>query len=133
MRDTGLDRQTSAAIDSVKGKTISGLHIVDGSELHIQFTDGDAICISDTPRCCENRWMYCDDDLPSFIGSTFEGIELRDGPDIDDVDSNENCHESGFLIGNTSLGQFTVVTHNEHNGWYGGFYITATRLTETAS
>ena len=34
-------------------------------------------------------------------------------------------HEVQFLNIETSLGIITFETHNEHNGYYGGFYIKA--------
>ena len=36
---------------------------------------------------------------------------------------NEDCHEVQFLEVKTSKGSFTMSSHNEHNGYYGGFSI----------
>jgi hypothetical protein len=103
-------------------KTISDLKITpDGDgELHITFDDNTGIVIWDNGRdCCESRYMITDDNLKDFIGSKFMDMELRNGPNIDDGE----CHEQLFLLINTSYGTFTVVTHNEHNGYYGGFSV----------
>jgi hypothetical protein len=34
-------------------------------------------------------------------------------------------HETQFLIVDTTKGSFTIVNHNEHNGYYGGFGLVA--------
>jgi hypothetical protein len=41
-------------------------------------------------------------------------------------DSGEE-HEAQFLIVHTNRGDFTMVSHNIHNGYYGGFAIQARR------
>ena len=51
-------------------------------------------------------------------------IELRDAPNVED-DEYGNVHEVQFLVVTTSKGAFTIETHNEHNGYYGGFFIEA--------
>jgi hypothetical protein len=33
-------------------------------------------------------------------------------------------HDIAFLLVQTSDGVFTMVNHNEHNGYYGGFLVT---------
>jgi len=96
--------------------------VMNGDELRIGFTDGSSFILSDDGQsCCESRYMTTDDDLDFCAGATFLGIELRDGPDFED--EHGDCHETQFLYVNTSRGGFTVVTHNEHNGYYGGFSI----------
>lgn len=62
-----------------------------------------------------------DDELNDFVGAKFIKAEIVDGPDLETGDS---CHEQQFLLIDTSLGTFTMVTHNEHNGYYGGFALT---------
>ncbi|MDC6673798.1 hypothetical protein OEZ80_25875, partial [Leclercia adecarboxylata] len=101
---------------------IVALEIVDGHKLVIKTGPygGNWLVIRDDGQsCCESRYMSTDDDLSSFVGATFLGCEIEDGPhEADDPD-----HETQFLIVSTSLGKFTVVNHNEHNGYYGGFSI----------
>ena len=78
-------------------------------------------------RCCEHRWMSTDDDLKYFVGSKLQSVEVKEGPDIE---YEYGYHETCFLVVTTSLGSFTCVTHNEHNGYYGGFMITAKSWNE---
>jgi len=95
----------------------------------MHFTDGTGIVAYDDGRsCCEARYMTTDDDLSGFIGATFIGMDLREGPTADDEFGQP--HETQFLLVNTSLGPFTLVTHNEHNGEYGGFYIQIRELAD---
>jgi len=101
-------------------KPIAGIKI-DRYELVLTFEDGTALTFTDQGQsCCESRYMVCDDDLQNFIGSTFTGAELLDGPRQPD-DYGE--HEVQFLHIATTRGKFTVSNHNEHNGYYGGFAI----------
>lgn len=74
--------------------------------------------------CCEKRYMVCDDDLDYYIGSIFLGLEIDDGPIINDKDSGKS-HTQQFLVISTNKGQFTVCTHNINNGYYGGFLLKA--------
>ena len=72
--------------------------------------------------CCENRYMSTDDNVRSLIGSRFVCYEVKDGPDESEEDG-YNVHETQFLEIQTDSGFITLVTHNEHNGYYGGFSI----------
>ena len=66
--------------------------------------------------------MHTDDELTDFHGAEFRGAEVRDGPTKSKYGEPQ---ESQFLIIHTSIGDFTVVNYNEHNGYYGGFWIVA--------
>lgn len=89
--------------------------------LVLVFADGAVLTIQDMGRsCCEDRYMYTDDDLRYFIGSTFIKAEIRTGPKFEDE---YFVYEIQFLVVRTSKGAFTVRTHNTHNGYYGGFLI----------
>lgn len=113
------------AIANSKNKKITDIYMVN-EELCIQFDDNKTLHIWDNGQsCCEHRYMTTDDSLKDFIGSTFIDVELRDGPEIEDPDGWGGTHEQQFLLINTSFGTFTMVTHNNHNGYYGGFYVTA--------
>jgi len=81
--------------------------------LWVSFTD-------DGQSCCESRYMVCDDDLPSFVGSTLLDASL-DSADLAEAEYGD--HEIQFLRVKTSTGMISVANHNEHNGYYGGFYI----------
>lgn len=117
------------AIKESTGKVIDSLRIDsdrnggDG-ELMITFTDGSVLGIYDSARsCCESRYMMTDDKLEDFVGSTLSTVEVKDGPE---ENSEWGVHETQFLVVGTSKGHFTCVTHNEHNGYYGGFWMKAT-------
>jgi len=107
------------------GKKIKALSLED-DQLKFEFEDGDKIRISDKGQsCCESRYMTTDDDLSKFIGSKLLNVETREVKENpDNIESRYGeCHEIEFLIIQTSDGSFTVATHNEHNGYYGGFWI----------
>lgn len=115
-----------------QGKTIASLKLddtTDPEELQLTFTDDTGIAIYDGGQtCCETRYMTTDDDLAYFVGSTFLGARV----DSADTKKDEygNPHEQAFLVISTSLGVFTIATHNVHNGCYGGFAITAKGLND---
>jgi len=96
--------------------------------LVIEFDDKNKIRIFDDGQsCCENRYIHTDDDLSAFVPSKLISVSLRKAPSIEDEYGE---HEVQFLIIKTSLGEFTLETHNEHNGYYGGFWVVAKPITE---
>lgn len=118
--------QSYEAVKAAIGKRIKGIEIVDENDgqLLVTFADGAALQLFDAGRsCCESRYMQTDDDLSAFVGAEFRGVRVEDGPTTEDEYG--EAHESQFLLVDTSLGTFTVTTHNEHNGYYGGFAIVA--------
>jgi len=109
------------------GKTIKNINISE-EELKLSFEDGSHLIFwDDGQSCCEHRYMHTDDTLDYYQGSTFNGVDVKSGPE--EEDEYGDCKESEFLIVTTSKGQFTVVNYNEHNGYYGGFSILC-RLVE---
>lgn len=98
-------------------------------KLHFAFDNGyKMVVFDDGQSCCEHRYMTTDDKLSDFVGSTLLSAETRDG-------STTECeygdpHEIEFLVVTTSLGAFTCETHNEHNGYYGGFCVVARGVEE---
>jgi len=69
--------------------------------------------------CCESRYITCDDDLASMSGEVLIAVETAETPyDWGD-------HEVQFLVVRTDKATYTAETHNEHNGYYGGFRIRA--------
>jgi len=116
----GGNHETVDTHQAAVGKQIRDLSLHD-DRLHIYFEDGTGIQIYDDGQsCCEERYMHTDDELCDFVGSTFLGAELRGGP-TESGDFEEK--ESQFLLLNTSAGTFTMVNYNEHNGYYGGFWV----------
>lgn len=106
------------------GKRITALKLGDDDALHFEFADGSRMKLSDEGQsCCEARYMQTDDDLESFVGAVLLGAEIKDGPEVEDEHS--DVHEVQFLEVNTDRGSFTMASHNEHNGYYGGFCVMA--------
>jgi len=114
-------RESADIANSAINKVISGLEITE-SWLIIAFDDGTGIKLSDEGQsCCEQRWMHTDDKLEDFIGAVYLGAHIADGESGQGF--YDEVQESQFLIISTSIGEFTIVNYNEHNGYYGGFAI----------
>jgi hypothetical protein len=99
----------------------------EGDQLAIHFTDGRILIIGDGgASCCESRYMTCDDDLSGHEGGNLLSIDMdaAGGPPENEGDS-ESYHEQQFVKVQTTKGSFTLCTHNIHNGYYGGFSLTA--------
>ena len=65
--------------------------------------------------------MVCDDDLASFAGSVLVSAEVADAPSVADEDG--DVREVKFVRVATTSGTIVVSSHNQHNGYYGGFEI----------
>jgi len=117
----GDDTESATTYRGAIGKTISEIVLSpDGKLLTIRFTDGTGVCfLDDGQSCCEHRYMTTDDKLDDFVGATFTAARIASAADRPDGD--DNVHEVQFLHIDTSKGTFTVESHNEHNGYYGGF------------
>jgi hypothetical protein len=108
-------------LDMYVGRVIESVVLGSDDVLHFVFTDGSRMRIYDDGQsCCEHRYMTTDDDLSSFSGSVLVNIEVRDAPDME---NDYEVHEVQFLEVMTNRGCFTMATHNEHNGYYGGFCV----------
>lgn len=115
------NEESVAAYRSSIGKTIERVR-QEGDDLCLDFDDGTGLKLSDEGQsCCEHRYMRTDDDLSYYAGSILHEVEIADAPSIDDGD----VHDVQFLNVRTSKGVFVMQTHNEHNGYYGGFHIVA--------
>lgn len=90
-------------------------------DVRITFEDGVAIRIWDSGQsCCESRYMTCDDSLSDLNGKTLAEITVKPGPYT--TDEYGDNHEIAFLEIKTTDGtSVSFATHNEHNGYYGGF------------
>lgn len=114
------DKSLSEAI----GKRIAELSLID-DVLYFEFHDGSRIKIFDDGQsCCELRYMHTDDNLSDYLGARLIGVEIKKGPTMEDDWG--GAHEVQFLEVQTSSGSFTLASHNEHNGYYGGFWIRVT-------
>lgn len=113
----GGDKGSAQALTACLGKVITRVAMVDEA-LHISFEDGTKLAVSDDGQyCCESRYMTCDDNLESFVGDMFIGLEIKEAPPINDGGEDHECE---FLEVQTNKGCFTLTNHNEHNGYYGG-------------
>ncbi len=100
--------------------------LIEDNLMKITFEDGVKIRIYDDGQsCCELRYMRTDDDVKTLIGGTLlkifvkgvgEEKEKHEGKYFDD-----DYHEVAFLEIQTDKSFVTLSTHNEHNGYYGGF------------
>jgi len=91
-----------------------------GDAITLVFTDGIKIKITDEGQtCCENRYMTCDDEPKDLEGGSLVSIRINK---IEEK-GNEygDPHEIAFLVIETEKTAITFCTHNEHNGYYGGF------------
>lgn len=92
---------------------------LDANEIHLTFADGSGAKIwDDGQSCCESRYMTCDDDLSKLVGGELRRVDTKPGPE---VESEYDEHEQVFIEIGTDECFVTVCTHNEHNGYYGGF------------
>lgn len=118
---------TVAAYQGALGKGIVSAHLED-DRITLRFLDGTGIVFRDDAQsCCERRYMRTDDNLSDLHGKNFSGAEVKDGPSEEDPDSYE-CHDVQFLELRAEDRTVTISSHNEHNGYYGGFDIVAETL-----
>lgn len=131
--------QSSGALAETehKGKKITNLRLVsddqnyDADYLSVVLDSNTELRLYDDGQsCCEHRYMHTDDSLDDFIGAEFIDVEVRGASDVEDK---YGTHEVQFLLINTNIGTFTVETHNEHNGYYGGFAIRAILLPRSVT
>ena len=128
----GGNEKTVNTINGVLNKNIVNMFIekaeFNEDSLVIEFDDKNKIRIFDDGQsCCESRYIHTDDDLSAFVPSKLISVSLREAPS---TENDWGEHEVQFLIVKTSLGEFTLETHNEHNGYYGGFWIAAETIND---
>jgi hypothetical protein len=118
----GGNEETVNAIKSSIGKTIEKVELI---ENRLEFTLNDSVLSlwDDGQSCCEYRYMVTDDNLKEFEGAILKGFEIKEAPSVEDEYGE---HEVQFLEVTTNKGSFVMSNHNEHNGYYGGFWIVAT-------
>lgn len=122
IRTLGGNAETVNAVKSAINKTIEKVWLED-DKLMFNFTDGTHLKMYDDGQsCCENRYMSTDDDLTEYAGAKLLDFELKDAPNVSDEYGD---HEVQFLDVVTDKGTFQMASHNEHNGYYGGFWIVA--------
>jgi len=107
---------TEHGAEEYVGKTITDAKIID-DRLRISFADKEI-------EIWDDGQMTTDDDVSTLIGGVLQRIEPKAGEcktgEYDDE------HETVFIEVGTDKGFITIVNHNEHNGYYGGFGLTIT-------
>jgi hypothetical protein len=94
----------------------------ENDELSVRFVGGGSLRIWDNGQsCCESRYMTTDDELDTFVGAKVVSLDAVDGP-TEEGEYGEP-HDQMFVKLETTAGTITMVTHNEHNGYYGGFEV----------
>ena len=113
-----------ASFNGAIGKIIAALQLGDDDALHFEFSDGSKLKLFDDGQsCCEKRYMRTDDNLDDYVGARMLGAEIKEAPNESGGEFYE--HEVQFLEVQTDRGVFTMASHNEHDGYYGGFSIVA--------
>lgn len=109
------------------GETIVSA-ILEDDRLRLSLGSGKTIEIWDAGQsCCEYRHMTTDDDVTSIVGKKLVGITEKEGPE-EEEDEYGGYHETCFVEVTVDDGFITLVTHNEHNGYYGGFDLAVTEV-----
>jgi len=102
------------------GRTIKKFKLVDDC-IRLKFTDGATLSITDDGQsCCEARYITTDDEPGDLHGAVLTEIKEKDYTYTNN-DDGWDCHEIVFLEFVTDKGSVVFETHNEHNGYYGGF------------
>jgi hypothetical protein len=123
----GSDNKSVEAVKASLNLEITEVTLSDET-LTFTFKDRSALTLNDGGQsCCESRYFTSDDDLSSFVGGEILNIESVDVDAADEEDQDYGVHDQTFLKIQTSKGPMTVTAHVEHNGYYGGFWIVASR------
>ena len=130
---SGAGARSAAAIMACMGQEIASVELDDsgdtrvgdsGERLTLTFVNGKVLDLYDSGQsCCEYRYLRTDDDLTYHVGATLVGVEECAAAEYQS--NRYDVHEIAFLVVTTSKGAITVAAHNEHNGYYGGFALTA--------
>lgn len=120
----GGNEETISAINASLNKKIKKVYLdQEANKLCFELEDESTLNLwDDGQSCCENRYMRTDDDLSEFAGAILLGFELKNAPP---AEGEYGDHEIQFLDAKTDKGVFQLANHNEHNGYYGGFWIIA--------
>lgn len=111
------------------GKTIQAVEFSEDGII-LTLDHGLKIKVSDEGQsCCEHRYMRTDDDPQSLVGQTLTRIDVKDVDGDREVEEDDyGVHEICFLEIGTDKGCISISTHNEHNGYYGGFSLMVQEL-----
>ena len=134
LRQLGGNAETVESYHKAIGKIIKHIELSppkedsnrwgeDGQDtLKVTFDDDSMLTVFDGGQsCCESRYMRTDDKFEDFVGAQLISMEIKQAPTMTGEYGDE--HEVQFLELMTSKGALTMASHNEHNGYYGGFAI----------
>lgn len=122
------DRGGELAKEAI-GQKISSVVLSDKS-LRIGFESGLEIELLDCGQsCCESRYMRSDDNPQDIVGHTLASIEIAPAPSIKSDSDCDDSHDVEFLRIVTDRGLLVISNHNEHNGYYGGFFLVARKVS----
>jgi hypothetical protein len=99
------------------GKNIMEIEVTD-TNIFVRFDEQTLVLFDNGQQCCEYRYFHTDSDLEYYKKSVFLGIRETD------IDYDGDIEITTLWI-LTNKGEFDIIAHNEHNGYYGGFDITA--------
>ena len=120
-----LERDSLDAFMKVVGKKIMDVRL-QNDVLFMSFGSQGSLYITDEGQsCCEHRYITTDDKLEDYVGGNLLNIEIKPVPIPTLEDDSGEYHDIEFVEVSTTKGSFVLVTHNEHNGYYGGFNVTA--------
>lgn len=114
----------ASVISQYVGQTIRDITVTP-ELVTLTFDHGKLELSDDASYCCERRYITCDDDTNYHKGAKLLGVEIGSCSETVPDDIDQDAHAVQFLIIRTNRGVITAATHNEHNGYYGGFYIQA--------
>lgn len=102
------------------GKTIQNAWMdKESNRFFIIFCDALKIFINDQGQsCCEHRYMTCDDNPLDLVGKKLTEVKVKN---LIRDDGSDDSHEIAFLEIIAGDASVNFATHNEHNGYYGGF------------
>jgi len=99
---------------------------IDNDEFVLTFEDGTKLSLTDEGQsCCESRYITCDDDIGALVGGTLRKIEVTGE---DEEPAEYDSHDVCFVEVATDQAHVKLVTHVEHNGYYGGFALKLTAV-----
>jgi hypothetical protein len=107
----------------IAGEQIEKISLERGEVMYLHLGNSKVVKLTDQGQsCCESRYMTCDDDLSVYANCALVDIEVREIEEFDD-ENNWGVHETQVCVIKTTRGDITIVSHNEHNGYYGGFLL----------
>lgn len=100
------------------GKKIKKIEVKENQVL-IEFTNGALIAFeSDEPDCCAHHYMSTDDIVDEHVDSKLIDAIIKPHKEV--KDDGGDTHEMMFFEIVTTKGSIYCVSHNQHNGYYGG-------------